>query len=610
MSVSRMTLDGVTFRDLNHNGRLDPFEDPRLTVTDRVNDLLPRLSIDELVGLMFHTVIEAGADGEVLDGPGNISKSATQDVVVGKRMNHFNVHALVSARQAAIWANNVQRLACETPHSIPVTISTDPRHAAAQNAGTSWASTFFSQWPDPMGIGALDDVDLVREYYDIVRREYAAVGIRMALHPTADLATEPRWARQRETFGQDPERAAAFVGAALDGLQGDHLGCTSVAATTKHFPGGGPQLDGEDAHFPYGREQVYPGGRFEDHLKPFVVAIAKRSAAMMPYYGMPVGLTLDGEPVEEVGFAYNRQITTDLLRTKLGFEGIVLSDWELVSDNHVGDQVLPARAWGVESLNPDERMLKLLDAGVDQFGGEECTEILKSLVERGLVTRERLEASARRILTLKFQLGLFDDPFVDVDEAPELVGTPEAMALGLATQSRSVVIATNDGVLPVTRGRAFVVGLDSSLAGRFFDVVDDLQLADVVLARLEAPFEPRDDLFLEAWFRQGSLEFRPGLIYQLRQLAREKPIVVDVMADRPAICTPIAEFASALTITFGVSDLAWLRAVTGEVLPEGKLPIEFASSMDAVRTSRPDVPGDTLNPLFEAGHGLHIDPKA
>ncbi len=610
MSTGRSASEFPAYRDLNHNGRMDPFEDPRLSVDERVDDLLPRLSVEELTGLMFHTVIEAGADGTPLDGPGTISKSGTRDVVVGKRMNHFNVHALVDARQAARWANKVQEMACETPHSIPVTISTDPRHAAAQNAGTSWASTFFSQWPDPMGLAALDDPDLVRRHYDVVRREYVAVGIRMALHPTADLATEPRWGRQRETFGQDPAKTAEFVAAALDGLQGEALGPNAVAATTKHFPGGGPQLHGEDAHFPYGKEQTYPGGRFHDHLKPFEVAIGKRTAAMMPYYGMPIDLTIDGKPVVPVGFGYNRQITTDLLREQLGFRGLVLSDWELISDNVVGGQVLPARAWGVEKLGPEERMLRLLDAGVDQFGGEECTDMLVDLVRAGAVNRSRLEESARRILALKFQLGLFDDPFVDEDVAVQAVGTSEAVRAGLEAQSRSVVVATNHAALPVGGARAYVWGIDPQAAADHVDVVEDLESADVVLARVDAPFDPRDDLFLESWFRQGSLEFRPGLLYQLEELSRVKPLIVDVRADRPAICTPIAAFASALTMSFGVSDLAWLQAVTGRVPPRGRLPIDFPRSMDAVRQGRPDVPGDTESPLFKAGHGLRIDTKA
>lgn len=595
-----LTADGVTFRDLNRNGRLDPFEDPRLGVEERVADLVPRLGLEELAGLMFHTVIEAGPDGVLLAGPGRISKSGTRDVVIAKRMNHFNVHALTGARQAAAWANRLQELACETEHAIPVTISTDPRHGAAENAGTSWASTFFSQWPDPLGLAALRDPELVRTFADVVRGEYVAVGIRAALHPTADLATEPRWGRQRETFGQDHEMVARFTAAAVAGLQGERLGPSSVSATTKHFPGAGPQAGGEDAHFPYGRDQVYPGGRFDEHLSPFRAAIAAGTAAIMPYYGRPVGLVLDGDPVEEVGFGYNRQILTGLLRERLRYDGVILTDWELVNDNVVGDQVLPARAWGVEDLGPEERMLKLLDAGIDQFGGEECTELLLGLVADGRVPRERLEASARRLLRVKFALGLFDDPFVDEDAAERLVGAPEAVELGLHTQARSVVVCADDGLLPLAAGtRVWLEGVASDGVAAGLVVVHHPEEADVALVRLPAPFEPRQDLFLEAWFHQGSLEFPPGLSHRLARLPC--PVVIDVMADRPAVCTPLLEVASALTVSFGVSDAAWLLAVTGQVPPEGRLPVSFPVSMDAVREAREDVAGDAAA-LFRAGH--------
>ncbi|MGZ6590061.1 MAG: glycoside hydrolase family 3 protein, partial [Solirubrobacteraceae bacterium] len=417
---------------------MDPFEDPRLSVEERVKDLLSRLSLQEKVGLMFHTVIEAGADGTVKEAPGAISKSPTSDVVLRKFVNHFNVHALDDARMAARWNNALQAVAEQSPHGIPVTISTDPRHAFIENAGASFAAKAFSQWPETLGLAALRDPELVRDFADIARQEYCAVGIRAALHPTLDLATEPRWARQSGTFGQDPDLVTELGVAYLKGFQQEALGAGSVACTSKHFPGGGPQKDGEDAHFPYGREQVYPGGRFADHLKPFPPAIEAGTAAIMPYYGMPIALEIDGEPIEEVGFGYNRQVVTGLLRERLGYDGVVLTDWELVNDNHVGDQVLPARAWGVEHLDPAGRMEKIIDAGADQFGGEECVEILLDLVAQGRVSESRIDESARRLLAVKFQLGLFDNPYVDEDAASQTVGRADFREAGYAAQARSV----------------------------------------------------------------------------------------------------------------------------------------------------------------------------
>ncbi len=599
----RRAADGTAYRDLNHNGRLDPFEDPRRSTAERVEDLLGRLGLAEKAGLMFHTVIEAGEDGEVLTGPGRISKSGTAEVVLGKHLNHFNVHALPEPRLAARWANNLQALAAQAPHGIPVTISTDPRHAFFENAGASFAARGLSQWPEPLGLAALRDPARVRRFAEVVNAEYRALGIRAALHPTVDLATEPRWARQAQTFGQDPELVTELSLAYLQGLQGGRVGRESVACTAKHFPGGGPQALGEDAHFPYGREQVYPAGRFADHLRPFPPLIAAGVSAIMPYYGMPVGLELDGEPIEPVGFGYSRQVVTGLLRERLGFDGVVLTDWELVNDNHVGDQVLPARAWGVEHLDPAGRMERILAAGADQFGGEECVELLLGLVESGRVAESRLDESVRRLLAVKFDLGLFDNPFVDEDAAEEVVGAPEFVAEGRQAQAESVTVLVNAGLLPLRPGlRVYAEGFDAAALGRGFDPVSSPEQADVAVVRLQAPFEPRSDLFLEAWFHQGSLDFPPGLVVRLQRIAACCPLLVDVTCDRPPILTPLLDVVSALTVSYGTGDAPFAESITGRVAPRGRLPFDLPRSMADVRAHPEDQPGFD-DPLFPFGHG-------
>lgn len=601
--------DGVLFRDLNGNGVMDPYEDPRRTPEERTEDLLGRLSLEEKAGLMFQTVIEAGEDGTVLERPGRISKSPTSTVVLEKHLTHFNVHALEDARMAARWHNALQALAERTPHGIPVTVSTDPRHAFIENAGVSFTAKAFSQWPEPLGLAALRDADAVREFADIARREYCAVGIRAALHPTLDLATEPRWARQAGTFGQDPDLVTELGVAYLRGFQQDELGPGSVACTSKHFPGGGPQKDGEDAHFPYGREQVYPGGRFGDHLKPFPPVIEAGTAAIMPYYGMPVGLEVDGEPIEEVGFGYNRQVVTGLLREKLGYDGVVVTDWELVNDNHVGDQVLPARAWGVEHLDPHGRMELILRAGADQFGGEECVDVLLDLVAQGRVTEARIDESARRILLVKFRLGLFDDPYVDEDAAPETVGRDDFRAAGYRAQAASVTVLHNgsrDGepTLPLPVGlRIYAENVSEEAVLRHGTPVARPEDADVALVRLPAPFDARSDLFLESWFHQGSLDFPPGLVSRLARVAAACPLVVDVVLDRPAVLTPILPLTSALVGSYGSCDDALLDALTGRITPRGRLPFDLPRSMDQVRAHGEDVPGFE-DPLFRFGDGL------
>ena len=209
-------------------------------------------------------------------------------------------------------------------------------------------------------------------------------------------------------------------------------------------------MDGEDAHFPYGREQVYPGGNFEAHLLPFKRAIEVGTSAIMPYYGMPVGLELAGNMVEQVGFGFNKQILTGLLRKQLGFQGVVCTDWGLITDGMVLGKFLPARAWGMEGATGLERTVKAINAGADQFGGEQRTDLLIEAVRQGLISMDRLDGSVYRLLLVKFQLGLFDNPFVDEDAAAEIVGNPDFVAAGLDAQGKSMTVLKNDGILPLT----------------------------------------------------------------------------------------------------------------------------------------------------------------
>ncbi|WP_432488516.1 glycoside hydrolase family 3 protein [Kineococcus sp. SYSU DK018] len=599
--------DGTVFRDLNGNGTMEPYEDPRLPVQERVEDLLRRLSVPEKAGLMFQSIIGVPASGSLADEDPATARGTAADLVGSRLMNHFNVHLLPEPRLTARWVNELQRLAVEaTPHGIPVTLSTDPRHAWAENQGASFRADHFSAWPEALGLAALRDEDVVREFARTAREEYLAVGLRAALHPTVDLATEPRWARQYGTFGQDPDLAGRLAVAYLDGFEGERLGPGSVACTAKHFPGGGPQKDGEDAHFPYGREQVYPGGMFERHLEPFRRVLERGVSAIMPYYGMPVGLTLHGRPVEEVGFGFNRQVVTGLLREELGFDGVVCTDWGLVTESRTGGRTLPARAWGVEHLDVAERVLKILDAGCDQLGGEQCPEVVVALVERGLVSESRLDVSVRRLLRVKFELGLFDDPFVDEDAAGARVGTPGAVAAGRRAQAESVTVLHREpGVLPLAPGTpVHAEGLEAGALEAAGLRSATAEQAEVAVVRLQAPWEPRDTYMLEAQFHAGSLEFDDGTVRRVADLAAELPVVVTVNLDRPAVLTPLLPHSAALVGVYGTSDAALLDVLAGRVRARGRLPFQLPRSDAAAAASRPDVPGDSPEALFEAGDGL------
>jgi beta-glucosidase-like glycosyl hydrolase len=596
--------DGTLFRDLNGNGTMEPYEDRRLPVEARVDDLVGRLSLEEKVGLMFHTQVVATPDGVVSGVAPRPGRVSARKLVTGKQITHLNVLQMPAPAEMARWQNALQELAAHSPHGVPVTLSTDPRHGFGHNAAASFAATHVSAWPDQLGFGAIGDAELVRHFADIARQEYLAMGIRAALHPSVDLATEPRWARQYTTFGQDPALAGRLVTAYLRGFQGARLGPESVACITKHFPGGGPQKDGEDPHFPYGREQVYPGGRFDDHLAPFQAAIAAGTAGLMPYYGIPTDLELDGESIAEVGFGFNRQIITGLLRGRLGFDGVVCTDWGLVTDavSPDGTQQLPARAWGVEHLSPRERVRQIVQAGCDQLGGEECVELLLDLVEKGDVAESRIDESARRLLRVKFELGLFEDPFVDERRAGEVVGALAFREAGRDAQSRAMVPLTRPPRAPRPVERLYVEGIDPSIAAEFGRVVDDPATADIVVVRIGAPWDARDDYMLEPGFHAGGLDYTPADVERFRTLASSTRTVVVVGLDRPAILGPLLESGVELLAEFGAEDRVVLDVVLGGAEPRGRLPFDIPRTIAAVEAHPSDVPGRMMDALFSAGY--------
>jgi len=579
-----------------------PYRDPALPAEDRVEDLLARMTLAEKAGQMFHDMVVPGPGGELAEhGPG---VGDTRDAVTARFLTHVNLLGPVGdVRELATWHNRLQECAAGTRLGIPVTVSTDPRSHFTDNPGTAAGAAAFSQWPEPLGLAALRSPELVQRFADVARQEYVAAGLRVALHPQIDVATEPRWARAGATFGEDAALTSELGAAYVRGLQGGSVGPTSVSTMVKHFPGGGPQRDGEDPHFPYGREQVYPAGRFEEHLEPFRAAFEAGASQVMPYYGMPVGT-----PYEEVGFGFSRGIVTGLLREQLGFQGVVCTDWGLLNDSVVLGQDLPARAWGVEHLTPLERAEKVLLAGCDQFGGESCPELVVELVRSGRITEERIDTSVRRLLLEKFRLGLFDQPFVDVEEAVRVVGAPGFVREGELAQRRAMTLLTDrDGVLPLrpeSGPAVYVEGVDAQLVRRRgFRVVDTAAEAGLALLRLKAPYEPRPGGF-EAMFHAGSLAFAPAESGRLRALLARVPTVVGLYLDRAAVVPELAAGAAALLVDFGASDEAFLDVVLGVVAPEGRLPFDLPSSTAAVEASRPDAAFDTADPLFRFGHGL------
>lgn len=190
-------------------------------------------------------------------------------------------------------------------------------------------------------MAATFDTEQMKEFARVIAKEYRALGITQALGPQIDLATEPRWMRLEDTMGAGTEMVTAFARAYCDGLQttegtADGWGKDSVAAMVKHWPGGGTGESGRDAHYVYGKYAVYPGGRFEEHMRPFTEGAFRledgtgKAAAVMPYY--TVSWQQDKKYGENVGNSYSRYIIEDLLRKREGYDGVVCTDWGITDD--------------------------------------------------------------------------------------------------------------------------------------------------------------------------------------------------------------------------------------------------------------------------------------
>ena len=619
--------DGLRFKDLNRSGAVDSYEDWRLTPEARARDLVGRMTLEEKAGTMMHGTAR-GVGPMAMAGVGTTYDTAANRALIdGAKVTSMITR--LGGEPAALAAQNnaLQEIAERTRLGIPVTISTDPRHHFQYVLGASITEGQFSQWPETLGFAALGDTALMKRFGDVARQEYRAVGIHMALSPQADLATEPRWSRINGTFGEDADLAGRLVGAYVAGFQHGTRGVDSVGVQTvvKHWVGYGAAKEGFDSHNYYGRFATFPGANFEYHVRPFLPAFAANVAGVMPTYSILEGATWDGKPIEAVGAGFNHQLLTELLRGRYRFRGIVLTDWAVTNDCEdrcrggapagqrpsFADLGMP---WGVEDRSMRARFVQAVKAGVDQFGGTERADMLIDAVRAGELTEARLDSSVQRILTGKFALGLFENPYVEPSEAARRVGTDAFRSEALNAQRRALVLLENQGgILPLrakannTALRVYLRGVSPEVATqRGWTVVTDPKQADVAIVRLTAPFETLHPQYVfGAMQHEGNLAFRDGESeYEaFKQVSSVVPTVVTVYLDRPAILAPLKERARAVIANFGVSDVALLDVLVGRGKPEGKLPFELPSSMDAVLAQKSDVPHDSPRPLYPLGFG-------
>lgn len=617
--VPVIAVDGLNFRDLDRNGRLDRYEDWRLTSEPRADDLLGRMTLPEKAGQMM--VANAYPDAPFGAPATGYSLEAADALIAGSHISALNSMLSLPPAQLAKANNALQAIAERQRLGIPLTLSTDPRNHFDQTAGASVAGAGFSQWPDPPGFGAIGDAGLVWRFASIARQEYRAVGFAMALSPQADLATEPRWPRISGTFGEDPVTVAPLVAAYVEGMQGSTHGVVrgGVGSVVKHWVGYGAAGGGFDAHNYYGRFGDLKSDRLDLHLRPFEAAFAVKPAGVMPAYPVFPELTVDGRRIEPVGMAYNAAML-GMLRHRFGYRGVVLSDWAVLNDcGDICRNGFPAgqrpsfegisMAWGVEGLTQVQRVAKAINAGVDQFGGADNPKLIVDAVAQGLVSEAQVDQAVRRVLIEKFEAGLFDDPFVDPAAAVALLSRPEVRAEARRTQAEAIVPLEdrrNNHLKPGTR--VFLRGMDKAAAAEAgLVVVDAPEQAEVAIVRLSAPHEIlHPQYFFGSIQHEGSLAFKPDDpdLVALQAIASKVPAIVDIYLDRPAILTPIRPLAAQLFADFGASDAALLDVLAGRVATRGRLPFELPSSMAAVERQRSDTPADSRRPLYPLHYRL------
>ncbi|MEO6037419.1 MAG: glycoside hydrolase family 3 C-terminal domain-containing protein, partial [Saprospiraceae bacterium] len=250
----------------------------------------------------------------------------------------------------------------------------------------------------------------------------------------------------------------------------------------------------------------------------------------------------------------------------------------------------------------------IIEAGCDQFGGENCPELVVSLVKSGQLSEQRIDQSVRRLLRQKFLLGLFDNPYVDVEKALQTVGRADFKAVGEVAQRRAYTLLKNyKQSLPLQTGKwkIYVKNVDPKLVAQYGQVVDNPKDADFAILRINTPWVPVDTKNpIAKGFHHGDLDFKGQEKVDLLTLLATVPTIVDIYIDRPAVIPEISAKAWGLLADYGASDAALLDVVFGKAKPEGRLPFELPASMAAVRQQKEDLPHDSKHPLYKFGFGL------
>lgn len=626
-TVQLLSVDGLQFKDLNKNGQLDKYEDWRLADELRAKDLLAKMSIEDKVGFMLISTsrlqsersaqLNIETDNSIkpssdvneedqvsttnifnrkpLPVPMMMSVGATKGITQF-HLRHFIFRANVSARLTAEWTNKLQAMAESDGLGIPAIIASNPRNHITKDAsiGLSVGATSFSNWPGELGLSAMRDLKLVRAFANIARQEWAAVGLRKGYMYMADLSTEPRWQRIEGTFGEDANWVAKMITEVILGFQGTKLSPSSVAMTTKHFPGGGAGVGGQDPHFEWGKYEHFPGNMFQNNLIPFKAAIKAGTSAIMPYYSIP-----KDTKYQPVAYAYNKQVIHDLLRDSLGFNGIINSDTGPI-------EMMP---WGVENISITERYKKALEAGVNLFSGSGDPSKLLETVKSGVVDIKLIDNSVYRLLMEKFALGLFENPYVDEDAAEKIVGNAKFQESANLAMRKSIVLLRNEtNTLPLKAKTK--IYFESYFQRRGTVSPSTVYQPKINNYNVEFVKTPEEADYILLWLTPGSkslfqsdgsalhlsISKNSVDINYVNTLTAKKPTILVVNYTNPWVIDEIYNPQTIKNIkgvlaTFGTTNEALLDVVLGKFNPTGKMPFTTPISEAVVDKQLSDVPG-------------------
>ena len=580
-------VDGYQFKDLNDNGALDPYEDWRLTPEERAEDLLSQMDATQKASQMVHLTLVSKKDSWFNEN--NVGFALVYEYI-------FDI-----ATEAAKRTNEIQELSESAPLGIPVIFSMDTEAGAAFVKD----ATFL---PDEINQGAVNDPELVTRLNQVLKEELMAVGVRMALSPDADLITDPRWGRKQECYSEDTDVVQSLIAAAVQALQGgSELTEDSVIATVKHFPGSGGQTDGVD-----GTPLTIQEDSIDLHLAGFRAAIEAGVAAVMPY-GYSTVPYLGGDAVENSA-DQSAAVMTDLLRGELGYTGLIQTDWGL---NFVG----------------------ATNAGADILGGAGVRST-RQLVEG--VDEERLTDACRRILIAKFQLGIFENPYVDEENAAQVLGSEEHRAVAKEAAARSFTLLKYENASPLAGQKLVVAGTlaeDVRALNSGWTAKDPMELAGttileafqnkagsenvtyipdasqvpadlsgttavVVIGEASGTHEP-------AW-GTDTLEFPQEQVELVKALKDAGANVVEVvLMNRAYVMTDMVDMADSVLlayrpgVTCGAEAIA--DALFGETAITGKTPFQIPRTMEQVLNQREDLPKDIQDLLFEYGFGIEVE---